>query len=434
MSRRPSAAIGVLLLAAAASCSGATPGAQPPGRDSSKKGPLDVAKARGRPLIGVQRWDMYSGRGATQAQELGYLPGKQGFLKDAEWHDRAPFFCRLAKDVDRVRHPAGAGPLWFNHPFSRELLQKTMDQEIRYAHDAGIDFFIYNGPARKLYANGWELKNNLDCHMASKVPEAGKMKFVWALYGHSAIKYTRSKVAAMMDETMEYVVRPNWQRVMDHRPLVIVLWPGTFKKDLEGAPGKERMSGAEFVEYVRSRVKAKGFKNPYVVGCIVPARSFRHAAELKRDGYDAFADYAGSYGGRVGERDKSPTYAQATDALLKTFEKDFLGKGLPFLPPVTSMQYPWPRALDDKTGKPKKKWYHYQWPKKGDVADRIRRAFDFVAAHPKECEAQTVTMYSWNEHSEGGGLCPTMGEPPKYEPDTTWLDEAAGALAEWEYR
>ena len=29
------------------------------------------------------------------------------------------------------------------------------------------------------------------------------MKFVWALYGHNAIHYTRSKVAAMMDEAIE---------------------------------------------------------------------------------------------------------------------------------------------------------------------------------------------------------------------------------------
>jgi hypothetical protein len=56
---------------------------------------------------------------------------------------------------------------------------------------------------------------------------------------------------------------------------------------------------------------------------------------------------------------------------------------------------------------------------------------DFVAAHPKDCEAQAIIMYSWNEHSEGGGLCPTMGKPPEYVPDTRWLDEAAAALSSW---
>ena len=32
----------------------------------------DVARERGRPLSGVQRWDMYSGKGYTHEQELGY--------------------------------------------------------------------------------------------------------------------------------------------------------------------------------------------------------------------------------------------------------------------------------------------------------------------------------------------------------------------------
>ncbi len=219
--------------------------------------PPDVAQERERPLLGVQRWDMYSGKGYTYEQELGYLPGKEGFLKPAKWHDRAPFFCRLTKDVDWVEHPPNAGPLWFNYPFNQELLQKTMDQV--------------------------------------------------------------------------------------------------------------------------------------------------------------------------------PTYAKATESLGKTYEREFLNRGLPFIPPCTSMQYPWPRALDKETGKPKDNWYHYQWPEEGDLASRVKQAFNFVAAHPRDCEAQTVIMYSWNEFSEGGGLCPTMGKPPDYTPVTTWLDEVAGALREWTY-
>jgi hypothetical protein len=397
-------------------------------------GAEDIGRSeRRRPLLGVQRWDMYSGKGATQRQELGYLSGKQGFLKDPQWHNRAPFFCRLTEDVDWVAHPAEAGPLWFNYPFSQELLQESMDQEILYAYNASIDFFIYNGPVRKLIPNAYELKNNLDCHMASTIPEAPTMNFVWALYGHGTIHYTRTKVTALMDETIEYLTMPNWQRVMDDRPLVIVLWPERFRSDLQGTRGRERMTGPEFVAYIRARVQDAGLNNPYIVGASVPARSYEQASLLKEDGYDVFMDYAGGYGGKVAVRDKGPTYAEATAELISTYENEFLNRGLPFIPPCTSMQYPWPRALDKRTGMPKEKWYHYQWPKQGDLAARIKAAFDFVATHPKACEAQVVTMYSWNEHSEGGGLCPTMGTSPEYKPVTKWLDEVAGALADWQY-
>jgi hypothetical protein len=145
-------------------------------------------------------------------------------------------------------------------------------------------------------------------------------------------------------------------------------------------------------------------------------------------------DYEGTYGGSVAKRDEAPTYARTTETIVKTCKQEFLNRGLPFIPPCSSMRYPsWSHAFDRKTGKPKEKWFHYQWPKEGDLAARVKAVFDFVATHPEDCEAQTVIMYSWNEHSGGGGLCPTMGKSPEYKPVTQWLDEVAEALAAWKY-
>ena len=401
-------------------------------QETKADGEITATGKRGRPLLGVQRWDMFSGKGATQQKELGYLPGKQGFLKDSQWHDRVPFFCRLTKDVDWIEHPANAGPVWFNHPFSQQLLQESMDQELRYAHNAGIDFFVYHGPARKLYANGWELRNNFDCHLSSKIPEAKKVNFTWALYAHRAIRYTRSKVATMMDETIEYITMPNWQTVMDGRPLIVVYHPERFRAALQVAQGKEHMTGVGFVEYIRARVEAEGLKTPYIVGCMEPRDSCLHAEILKEEGYDAFMDYEGAYGGAVAKRDEAPTYASATEEILKTCEQEYLNRGLPFLPPCPSMHYRWPHAFDRK-GQAIEKLHHFQWPKEGDLEARVEAVLDFVASHPEDCEAQTVIMYSWNEHSGGGGICPTMGKSPEYEPETQWLDEVAEALATWKY-
>ena len=210
-----------------------------------------------------------------------------------------------------------------------------------------------------------------------------------------------------------------------------MLWPDNFKKQLEAAKGKERMTSREFVQYIRARVRAAGLENPYIVGMEVPARSYLRAEDWKQDGYDAFSDYAGGYGGIVAKRDEAPSYAEATQSLISHLEKNFRGQALPSLPPCSSMQYPWPRALDPKTNQPVGKWYHYRWPEKGDLQARVKAVMDFVAAHPKDCEARAIIMYSWNEHSEGGGLCPTMGRPPRYTPDPRWLDEVAAALSSW---
>ena len=390
-------------------------------------------KSRSRPLLGVQRWDMFSGKGATQQKELGYLPGGPGFLRDSQWHNRSPFFCRRTEDVEWVQHAANAGPLWFNHPFSQQLLQESMDQELRFASDAGIDFFVYHGPTRKLYPNGWELRNNFDCHITSEIPEAKNVKLTWALYGHRAIQYTRSKVATMMDEKIQYIKLPSWQTVKNGRPLIIVYHPERFRAALQDANGHESMTGDEFVGYVRMRVKAVGLKDPYIVGCMEPRDSFIHSQILKVEGYDAFMDYEGAYGGAVAKRDEAGTYAAATEEILNTCEQEYLNSELPFLPPCPSMHYRWPHAFDRK-GRPIDELYHCQWPKEGDLAARVKAILTFVSVHPQECDAQAVIMYSWNEHSGGGGICPTMGDSPDYQPETKWLDEVAEALVEWDRR
>lgn len=57
--------------------------------------------------------------------------------------------------------------------------------------------------------------------------------------------------------------------------------------------------------------------------------------------------------------------------------------------------------------------------------------WDMYTEHPEKCPARTVIMYAWNEHSEGGFLCPTMGDAPDYRPVTKQVDELGKALREW---
>ncbi len=372
----------------------------------------------GEPLFGVQRWDMYSGKGTTQGQELGYVPGEQGFLKPEEWHYRAPFFCRRTADVDWVQHPTDAGPLWFNSPFDQNLLQEAMDQEIDFATDAGIDFFIFNGPTRTLYSNGWELHNNLDAYLNNTRED--KTKFVFALYGHAAIDYGRTKVNLMLDEIVGYMQLPSWQKVMGNRPLVPVLWPLQFESMLAAQDSpEERMTLSEFVELVRSRVMEAGLDNPYIVAQEIN-RSYQHANTFSAAGFDAFTDYQGGYGGAEAQRDQGPTYASATQSMIQNYKDNFLGK-MSFVPPMPIGMYAWPRATSTI-------YYHYREPLPGDVKDRVSETMDFLKSHPEQCDAQVVFCYSWNEHSEGGAICPTMGASPDYIPVTTHLDEVREAL------
>jgi hypothetical protein len=371
-----------------------------------------------RPLLGVQRWDMYSGKGATQAQELGYEPGEQGFLKPEEWHHRAPFFCRRTADVDWVNHAANAGPLWFNYPFSESVLQEAMDKEIDFATEAGIDFFIFNGPTRTLYSNAWELHNNLDAYLNNT--RSDKTKFVFALYGHDAIKYGRTKVDKMLDEIIEYMKLSDWQTVKGNRPLVPVLWPLQFESMLAAqTSASERMTLAQFVELIRTRATEAGLKNPYIVAQEI-SKTYLSKGKLAIAGFDAISDYAGAYGGSVAPRDQGPTYASATDTMIAEWDL-FLSPDIECVPPMVTGWYNWPRAESVS-------WWHYQNPLPGELTTRVQKTFDFVSDNIEKCKAQVIFAYSWNEHSEGGTLNPTMGASPDYVPVTTYLDEVAEAL------
>ncbi len=64
-----------------------------------------------------------------------------------------------------------------------------------------------------------------------------------------------------------------------------------------------------------------------------------------------------------------------------------------------------------------------------EIAAHLERALTFVRAHPAICPANTVIVYAWNEHDEGGWLCPTW--MPDGKPDTSRLDALGALLHSW---
>ena len=61
-----------------------------------------------------------------------------------------------------------------------------------------------------------------------------------------------------------------------------------------------------------------------------------------------------------------------------------------------------------------------------EIAAHLGRALDFVKTHPDVCTANTIIMYAWNEHDEGGWLCPTR--TPSGQPDASRLDALQAIL------
>ena len=119
----------------------------PDGANSDVRSP----EARhGRPLLGVIRWDMYSGHPAiTQKQEF-------GFLKPPEFHWRCPWFVRRTGDPE--------APLSFNADYSKGAIREVTDQEIVYAAEAGIDYWAFGYYGRH---KQWGTGDNLEAYLVS---------------------------------------------------------------------------------------------------------------------------------------------------------------------------------------------------------------------------------------------------------------------------
>ncbi len=90
-------------------------------------------------------------------------------------------------------------------------------------------------------------------------------------------------------------------------------------------------------------------------------------------------------------------------------------------------------GVDDRPRNPAALWY--QEPKPDEIGKLLTNAFEYIKANPAKCEANSVLIYAWNEHSEGGFLCPIIGKAlnPK-KPDCTRLNDLASAIKAWRKR
>jgi hypothetical protein len=382
-----------------------------------------------RPTIGVIRWDMYSGMGATQAQELGYLSGGSGFLAPTQWNWRAPFFCRYTNDVTWVDHVANGavGPLWFNSEQEFSLTQEAMEQEIAFAGtaDAGLDYWIFGTLPASAGANGWGVYWNLDAFLESE----RRLEINYALMYRLDSVGGWAQFDLAVEELVWHAKQPNYQTVLDGRPLIYFIDYKIMSVHLgDPADGSTVVNLAAAVQLIRDAFVADGLPEPYLVASAVPAHAQTESNWINGAGFDAGSDYWGGYGGSNPPPADDPAYASwiprpfsemgAMQEPRWNLSKSVLGEFIPNAPCGVDARPRYEGGFGGAGG--------YGYPEPGDLTALVNRVFDWVDAN--QVEANTCVMYSWNEHSEGGALNPLIGESPDYIPDTSLLDEVSAAI------
>ena len=244
-----------------------------------------------------------------------------------------------------------------------DYTQEQLDEEILMAADAGIDYFAYCW-----YSNQSEMSWARRFHAKSQYKN--KVKF-------ASISIPNDPEET--SELIELMQQDFYFKIPDGRPLLFVYTEADIR---------------EKVNFVRETCRQKGYLQPYLA---LMGSSPEHAREM--DG-DAISDYA-LFG------DEIPFMQMATNGV-KRWERG-LQANMDMIPCVSTGWDPRPRgdnpiSWDANTGKVSS----VPTATPEEIVEHLDNCLQWMKANEASCPAKALVIYAWNEHDEGGWLCPTV--------------------------
>lgn len=304
--------------------------------------------------VGVIRWDAWYGRNNdTVKTESSILSQVEKTLSPAKYHFRAPFFARVT-DEGNIEIP--------------EYTQKIFDQEMQYAIDAGIDYFaflMYDGDmktAREFYkASAYNTDIKMCC-----IISPGQDKF-------------RREIVSLFEE--DY-----YMTVLNGRPLLYLY----IDNDAQWAKVKDDIG------YYRAECEKKGIKMPFVA-------IMSHSPEKVKDVY---GDAAARYGVSVGN---GAPFADIISKA-KTMWEENRAVSNQFIPNVSFGWHTVPRFENPVSWMTVSENSYGQYATDEELYTFMKEALSYLQQEEIQAatKANTLTVYAWNEHDEGGWICPTI--------------------------
>ncbi len=321
---------------------------------------------RERTSVGAIRWDAWRG----ELSEVGRAVERS--LSPPQYHFRLPWFAKVRDD--------GTVTIRGDRP-------GVLEAEMAYARQAGLDYWAF-----VTYPVEHPLSLPLN-RFAGMATDPG-LRFCniveWERFGGP------DGYHQMVKRLVGYFGLPHYQRVLDGRPLVYLL-----VHESRGIV-QQWASISEFrraIESLRTVSERAGAGNPYIA---VMHFSPQTAGEVRRAiGADAVSAYALPGGTREGA-----PFVQAMEAMRRLWQEMVrVGQAIPLVSwgwdprPRVDNPVPWHQPGPE----------HYETFTPEQCATALREALEFVRAHRDRCEANCVIAYAWNEHDEGGWICPTLG-------------------------
>ncbi len=313
--------------------------------------------------IGAIRWDAYNMTTGNE-QEVSSQVAKG--LSLPEFHGQVPFFGNISNEGE-VSFP--------------EYTVDTWNKEAKYAADAGLDYYAY-----LWYETTGVMSNARKAHLASPYKDTISMCAIL------------SKIQS--DETMNELytaMKDSCYLTVDGRPVVFL-----YQVD--------KSWNANMVSTLRSNAELSGVENElYIIGM---TSSQSEMETCMTYGIDALSWYGIS----------APAPATEYSVLAEKCENFIDSVALQkyqMVPTITTGMYclariktgvSWipgdPNAEDD-ADKPYSNRYALPGTPQ-EIAAHADNVLEWIENNPSLTQANLALTYAWNEHDEGGWLCPTL--------------------------
>lgn len=349
----------------------------------------DAAQRGDLTTVGAIRWDAWYGEprkadGSEVTQQV------EKTLSPAKYHFRVPFFGTIEAD----------GTVKFN-----EYTQAIFDQEILYAADAGIAYWAY-----VWYDPSAGLSKARQLHVNSPYKDRVKM---CSIFDANAINNPD-----IQREVKNLLKDSCWMTVQGGRPLMFYMigqsTQDSIKKD---------------ISFYRAACEEMGIPAPFVA--LMGANNSTMNATVA----DCISDYTVHVNGGGGP------YVSLAKAAVDRWNRAQYPK-TQIIPAIVTGWYDTPRVENPVSWGElisPDSWMQYATPE--ELAAHLTDGLKWVSENTDITYANSMLMYAWNEHDEGGWICPTIkvdadGNPIKnadgtYQIDRSRLDAIKAVLSQY---
>ena len=284
-------------------------------------------------------------------------------LSPSQFHYIAPFFAQINKS-GRVTLPEQTKERWM--------------EEMNYAADAGLTYINYwwQGPKTQ---PGKIIRYHIDsAEVGAKIKMTGTFM---------SFKLDDDNKEMLMD-----AMKKDWWLKYNGMPVIFTY----SKTKTDEIPG------------FRKQVALAGIKEPvYIVA--MGATNKNVALAAAGTGYNAVSNYA------TGAEKTGESFLDLSARTMETNEK-LAGaeKTISLIPLAASGRNNNPRIVNPVSwvrtsngAKPYGGWYTVD-PTPEELGTHLLDVLNFNKKNTEACKPNMITIYAWNEHDEGGWLCPTL--------------------------